>query len=231
MKKLLLLFLLLGTLKIYGQDIQLHYDLGKDRKYFTTTVEMFKPDKFGSTFFFINMDYNVDKVKGVSAAYWEISRDLKFWQLPLLFHVEYNGGFGQFYANNEERAFTINDAWLTGITYTWDNSDLTKGFSVKALYKYIRDKTNLSYQLTGVWHADLLNEKVLFEGFVDFWRENKDFNFDGITDTKFVLISEPKLWYNFTDHFSCGSKIQLTNNFSSVKGFRVNPTIAVKYVF
>ncbi len=68
-------------------------------------------------------------------------------------------------------------------------------------------------------------------GFADFWREDKDFNFDGTVETKFIFLSEPQFWYNFTEHFSCGSEIELGNNFGSVKGFRVNPTVAVKYNF
>ena len=231
MKKILLLFLFLGTLSIYAQDVQLHYDLGKDRKYFTSTIEMFKPDKFGSTYFFIDMDYNVGDVKGVSMAYWEISRELKFWKTPLTWHVEYNGGFGQFISNDENHAFTINDAWLTGVAYEWNNSDFTKGFALQALYKYIRDKQNLSFQVTGVWQLFFFDKKLSLMGFADFWREDKDFNFDGTTDTKFIFLSEPQFWYNFTEHFSGGSEVELGNNFGSIKGFRVNPTVAVKYNF
>ena len=35
-------------------NVQTFYDFGKDRKYVTTTFEMFKGDKFGDTFFFID---------------------------------------------------------------------------------------------------------------------------------------------------------------------------------
>ena len=39
-------------------NVQTFYDFGKDRKYVTTTFEMFKGDKFGDTFFFIDHYYN-----------------------------------------------------------------------------------------------------------------------------------------------------------------------------
>ena len=39
-------------------NLQTFYDFGKDRQYLTTTFEMFKPDKFGDTFFFIDHYYN-----------------------------------------------------------------------------------------------------------------------------------------------------------------------------
>ena len=97
MKKVLLLFsLFVIVTSTNAQNLQLHYDLGEDRKYFTTTVEMFRPDKYGSTFFFIDMDYssdarNVDN--GISLAYWEIARAFK-WNENQKFmpRVEYNGG-------------------------------------------------------------------------------------------------------------------------------------------
>ena len=52
MKKVLLFFTMIAFASaVSAQNIQLQYDLGKDRKYVTTTVEMFKPDKLGNTFF------------------------------------------------------------------------------------------------------------------------------------------------------------------------------------
>ena len=67
MKKILFaLAFLLAFSALEAQDIQLHYDMGKDRKYLTSTVEMFKPDQYGSTFFFIDMDYGANDVQGVS---------------------------------------------------------------------------------------------------------------------------------------------------------------------
>mgnify|MGYP000048083580 len=91
------LFLLSVGIGLRAQNIQLHYDFGrslydkdlKDRPVLTSTVEKFHPDKWGSTYFFVDMDYTSD---GVAAAYWEIARELKFWKNPFSVHVEYNGG-------------------------------------------------------------------------------------------------------------------------------------------
>ena len=62
-----------------AQNVQFHYDLGhnlskdlSNRPAVTTTVEMFKPDKWGSTFLFTDIDYKND---GAEGAYWEISRE------------------------------------------------------------------------------------------------------------------------------------------------------------
>lgn len=67
MKKIftLAIILLATTLCGKAQNIQLHYDFGgalydKDldgRPALTSTVEMFRVDKWGSTYFFVDMDY------------------------------------------------------------------------------------------------------------------------------------------------------------------------------
>ena len=64
---------------VQAQNVQLHYDLGhnlsddlSNRPAVTTTVEMFKPDKWGSTFLFTDIDYKND---GAVGAYWEIARE------------------------------------------------------------------------------------------------------------------------------------------------------------
>ena len=92
------LFLLSVGIGLRAQNIQLHYDFGrslydkdlKDRPVLTSTVEKFHPDKWGSTYFFVDMDYTSD---GVAAAYWEIARELKFWKNPFSVQARrYPGG-------------------------------------------------------------------------------------------------------------------------------------------
>ena len=208
-----------------AQNVQVHYDLGKDRRYVTTTVEMFKPDAWGSTFFFVDMDYNGSDVNGVSQSYWEIARGLKFWKSPFEVHVEYNGGMGQWQPGG---AFQINDAWLFGGNYTWNNADFTRIFTLQAMYKTIRDKHDASFQLTGVWTLHLMNRKVTFSGFADFWREDNTF---GTETTRYVFLTEPQLWYNATEHLSLGTEVEISSNFAGNKGMMVNPTLAAKWNF
>ena len=74
-KRLLLaLSLVIASMTAVAQNVQLHYDFGRalydenaTRPELTTTVEMFRPDKWGSTFFFVDMDYADNEVK---SAYW-----------------------------------------------------------------------------------------------------------------------------------------------------------------
>lgn len=229
-KVLLLLMVFVSAMVLKAQNIQTHYDLGKDRNYLTTTVEMFKPDKYGSTFFFIDMDYGVGKLTGVNMAYWEIARGIKFWDCPFELHVEYNGGFGQFEATPFNGAYQINDAWLLGGNYTWNTKDFSKIFTLQAMYKNIRYKNSAAFQITGVWTVQMLNSKLTFSGFADFWREDNIVGPAGNKkSTSYVFLSEPQLWYNVCKQFSIGTEIELSNNFAGHNGFMVNPTIAAKF--
>ena len=139
MKKLLLSAAMLITSICAGaQNVQLHYDLGRalykditDRQTVTTTIEMFKLDKWGSTFLFTDMDYHRDGVKG---AYWEIAREFnlsknKQWAA----HIEYNGGLG----SNKDLTYTARyqHAFLAGGAWNWVSSDFKKNFSIQLMYK------------------------------------------------------------------------------------------------
>ncbi len=230
MKKTLLLSLLfISSWVLQAQNVQLHYDMGKGRSYLTSTVEMFKPDKWGSTFYFIDMDYNAHGVKGVSLAYMEISRGIKFWENPFEMHVEYNGGFGR---NSDGSSYRINDAWLVGGNYTWHAKDYSWIYTTEAMFKTIRGKNSASFQLTQVWTVQMFKGKLTFTGFADFWREDNDFflNAQG-AKTKFVFLSEPQIWYNCTKNFAIGNETEFASNFALHKGLKACPTAAVKWTF
>ena len=75
----LAILLVAAFVGVKAQNVQLHYDLGHNlyndlssRTTVTSTVEMFKPDTWGSTFMFTDIDYKSD---GAIGAYWEISRE------------------------------------------------------------------------------------------------------------------------------------------------------------
>lgn len=237
MKKPVAIFIMLFFVAaLQAQNLQVHYDFGKDREYITTTVEMFKPDKWGSTFFFVDMNYDTKLGKSVSLAYWEIARGINLGKSPFAAHVEYNGGFGQFKATPFNGAFAINDAWLAGVDYNINNADFTKGITFQVLYKYIKDKQDASFQLTTVWYMHMLNKKLSFTGFADFWREDNTFtttegNTVAETKTKYVFLTEPQIWFNFTENLSIGSEIEISSNFGGNEGFMINPTLAGKWKF
>ena len=56
---LLVLLCLLSVRTALAQvNMQVFYDFGSDRKFVTMTLEMFKADKWGNTYFFIDHDFN-----------------------------------------------------------------------------------------------------------------------------------------------------------------------------
>ena len=213
-----------------AQNVQFHYDMGRDAA--TTTVEMFKADNAGSTFFFVDLDYN----PRVSGAYWEIARELNFWHDSkvkwLSVHVEYNGGLNT-------QAGSFNNSWLGGLTYSGNSSGWSKTWSLTASYKAIPGTIGLSgrqqvhnFQLTGVWNLDFFNHWLSFNGFADFWREARSWQ-----GTEFIFISEPQIWLNLNKikgweevGLSVGTEVELSCNFVA-KGFHAMPTLAAKWTF
>ena len=121
---------------IHAQNVQFHYDMGhlnseiSGRPSVTTTVETYKPDKWGNTFLFVDLDYYHD---GVAGAYWEISREMnlssnKQWAA----HVEYDGGLSSNQSNNISTRFQ--HSFLAGPAWNWASADFSRTFSVQALY-------------------------------------------------------------------------------------------------
>lgn len=236
MKKILFLAMMLVGFGLgKAQNVQMHYDFGKDRQMITTTIEMFRPDKWGSTFFFSDLDYGskASGVDGISLAYWEIARSFKV-SANSAFEprIEYNGGFGRGEFSVGETVnqyhYSINSAFLAGGQYTWNNEDFSRVFTLQANYKYIKDVHDASFQLTAVWGLHFLDRKVSFTGFADFWREEQLLENE---NTDFVFLAEPQLWYNATQNFSIGTEIEVGSNFGGSKGVVVNPTIGAKWTF
>lgn len=240
----LIAMLCLGATKAKAQvNAQLFYDFGSDREFVTLTLEMFKQDKWGNTYFFIDHDFNYDKLGGgknvaPGGTYLEIARCLNFWQKSaikdLSLQVEYNGGI--------TAAYPINHAMLAGVDYFFHSKDFKNTLNLKALYKYIwENEQSVPMQFTVVWAMnDLFGVKGLkFDGFADFWWEDHavDFQADGSCKKKStVFITEPQLWYNVGQHFGCnnlslGTEIELSNNFGSTGGFKCRPCLGMKWDF
>lgn len=213
-----------------AQNVQLHYDMGRNCT--TSTVEMFRADGAGSTFFFVDLDYTPK----VSGAYWEISRELCFWQDSkvnwLSVHLEYNGGLNT-------SAGPFNNSWLAGLTYSGHSEDWSKTWSVSAMYKAIPGTIGLNgkrqisnFQITGVWNLDFFNHWLSFNGFADFWKEARPWQ-----GTEFIFMTEPQLWVNLRNikgwekvNLSIGAEVELSCNFVD-KGFYAMPTVAAKWTF
>lgn len=231
----------------WSQNVQVHYDLGhslykhlSSRQDVTTTVEMFKPDRWGSTYLFIDIDYEND---GVMGAYWEISREFnvsknKQWA----FHIEYNGGAstgkmdGTYYGNRFQHAVLSGGAW------NWHSGDYSRTFSLQALYKYnFKNSTTgqhayNSFQATSVWEVNFAKGLLTTSGYFDLW-------YDPSVDGNLAFSSEPQFWVNLNTlrgwkdiNLSLGTEVEISNNFvwddlGRVNRFYAIPTLAAKWTF
>lgn len=251
MKRLFItLFVSLSFLAISAQNLQLHYDLGHSlyddlakRPSVTTTFELFKADKWGSTYFFTDIDYFKD---GVAGAYWEISREFnvsknKQWAA----HVEYNGGASTSREANTYGFYSgtrFQHAALVGPAWNWASNDFSKTFSVQLMYKYYFKGQNAwnrpysGFQLTEVWSTTFAHKLCTFSGFLDIW-------YDKSVDGNLIYLSEPQFWFNLNTlkgweniNLSVGTEVEISNNFvfdryGKNNHFYVIPTVAAKWTF
>ena len=230
-KKLLSMALLAMTISANAQNIQLHYDFGRHlypdqeegRQSVTMTLEQFKADKWGSWFYFVDVDFSNKFVEG---AYTEISREFNIGKKGFAAHVEYDGGLNRF--GSFQQAALLGGAW------NGHSGDFSKTYSVQLMYKrffksYEYTSAYNSFQLTGVWGLNF-GKSFTFSGFIDFWRGE-----DADGHGQLVILSEPQFWYNCNEHLSFGSEIEISNNFIyntyDDKSFFINPTLAVKWNF
>ena len=232
-KQILFAVLMLMGMAVQAQNVQLHYDFGRNiysneeagRQKVTMTLEQFKADKWGSWFYFVDVDFSR---KFTESAYTEISREINLSKkVPIAAHVEYNGGLNRF--------GSFQQAALVGAAWNGHSADFSKTYSVQLMYKryfksYETTRGYHSFQLTGVWGLNFAKGKGSFSGFIDLWRGEKA-NGHG----QLVVLTEPQLWYNATSHLSFGSEIEVSNcfifNTYNDKTFFVNPTLGAKWNF
>lgn len=256
------LFLALWTFAVaagFAQtNLQEMYDFR--RGHFATTLEGFYPDRWGSTYFFGDIYHPMGSGDVFPKGYYtEISRSLNFWQqskvADLSLHVEWNGG--------DEAA----NAWLFGLEYCLHSEDYRNVFAFQLLYKRISGQkalrqmpaalrpfervSDVPMQFTVAWEMkDLFKAKGLtFVGCLDVWGENVEWGLsaDGRrVVTRFVVESEPQLWYSVGQWFGCpnlniGCEVRLGYNFAGGhftgaewarnRGFTVAPCLGLKWVF
>lgn len=245
MKKTLSIFVLMIFMGLgfaaKAQNIQVMYDFGEERQYITTTLEMYKPDKWGNTFFFVDIYHNGKKHPanyGPMGMYMEIERGLNFWQntklKDLSAHVEYTGGLGVIPPGI---GYNINNAWMFGAEYCFHSEDYRNTLTVYAMYKTIaKVEQSVPLQFSIVWGMqDLFNVKGLrFNGFADFWWQG---NYS--LKSHFTFITEPQIWYNVGQFFNCpnlniGGEVEMSYNFTGNNlpdKFYVNPCLGVKWNF
>ena len=227
MKKFIAVGICMLAVSTFGQNLQVHYDFGEDRHFFTSTLEMYKATKKGAWFWFVDFDYNTKK-KSASLAYWEIAR---YFNLPVLnnklsLKLEYNDGL--MLGNLPEGDYwgePFHSAWLGGLGYSLDLKFIT--LQTDLLYRYMQVSNSPDWQLTLSWFEPYFNGKIVFTGFVDWWSQ------DLYGEKKMVFQSEPLIWYMATPNFGLGGEVEISRNFLPQFGsdWKFMPTLAVMWIF
>ena len=226
---MLLLALLLFPAALWAQapsaslNVQLHWDF--DREITTSTVEIFESDRWGSTFFFTDFDFDS---AGQTGSYFEITRNVRLLRIGKAagnLSIQYNDGV---LSGDAGAGKGIPSTWLAGAAV----SDLTLGrafFEVQALARK-EFGADLGWQLTGVWDWPITGTPLEFLGYVDWW---------SLAGGTTAVQSEPQLQMRWS-RWAVGSEMEVSRNFSGAwtprHGFRfdrwyLHPTIYIRVYF
>lgn len=217
MKKFFLIALF-SVSGIFAQNFQLHYDMGKDRHYFTSTFEMFKPDEYGSTFLFVDVDFDNPGNRSASLAYFEIARYINIpWFDGLSATIQYNDGTAPW--------GPLGHIWLVGVSYPVDLGFVTLNTDI--LYRKDYLSSGSDAQLTSVWFVPFFDGFVTFTGFIDIWTAQ----LAGKSGKDVVVLTEPQIWFSVQKHLFLGSEVEISKNFLPSDKVEVMPTIAFKWEF
>lgn len=215
LKKLIYLLSLVSA--VFSQNFQVHYEAAESRQYLVSTLEMFQPDEYGSTFWFADMEYDAAGNKSMSLAYWEIARYVNLPLKNLSATIQFNDGAATF--------GNLGQVWLAGLSYYLDLGFFA--LPVDLLYRHTGGSSSADFQITAAWVQHVMHDKLEFAGFLDLWSQ------DGPQDGKqWVLLTEPQLWYLAGDHLSLGSELEISYNFIfGETAMQILPTVALRWVF
>lgn len=220
----ILICMLIFPCIIAAQNLQLHYDLG--RRHFTSTLEMFRTDNLGSTFWFVDFDYNnSDGAKNASLGYWEIAR---YFSIPKVQNtsltIQYNDGL-----TNE---FSFNPVWLAGVQHVLNFGNLS--IPVDFLVRREINTKGLTFQSTAVWFYSWQSFEI--SGYIDIWTTGSG----AFPPSTWAFQSEPQFWYKLGKNIMFGAEIEISRNFSGAwtrkNSFEESrlffiPTVAIKWLF
>lgn len=224
MKRLLMSILILTT-GLHAQNLQIHYDFRQDeqplldRGYTTATLEMFQPDRYGATFWFVDMDFDGPNSQ-MSLAYWEIARYLSLGESSRFsLTVQFNDGLASYGG--------INQVWLGGVSY-----DLTVGnwnIPLDFLYRHVTGGEGPNLQLTAVWNRTVWHDRLQLAGYIDLYTQDPLVNRD--SRNELAIQAEPQVWTKLSAEIWIGGELEISRYFLPVEGWQLYPTLGLKWDF
>lgn len=204
----------------------------------TATIEQQSLDRFGDTFYFVDMSW---RDQGAVNANWKFMRNLRFWRPPFALHLRYDGGLRfRDYAPSTERtkpAFSLNDAFMLGGSYTYLSPTRRTMLQLIPLYKYIKGAEQPhNFELCGVWRFASASGLFTATGFFSWWRQ--ELKAPGWGSTTFKFMSQPQLWCNLNRirgvapdfNLSVGTELRVSKNVDAPQWI-VAPTLGLKWSF
>ncbi|MFQ6676369.1 MAG: DUF5020 family protein [Fidelibacterota bacterium] len=211
-------------------NLQHHYDIR--RQIFTSTAEFLFHDTLGTTFGFMDINYDTHHYTkpGATDVYFEVAR---YFRVPrihegLRWTIQVNDGVIFFPATDSTLFSAVNRAWLGGFSYRFPLENLL--FSVDLLARLEQGGKGLGNQVTVVWFLPL-GERWISTGFFDLWNSG--------TGGSTILLTEPQLLY-ILGKWQGGVEVEISRNFPGAwtreEPYRPRkvwflPTLFLRYTF
>ncbi|WP_166727730.1 DUF5020 family protein [Mucilaginibacter gilvus] len=227
---------------VYGQQLQLHYDLRhtlnpvRNAKNFPTMYfEYFKTIDSGKTLvkpgnFLLKLQADlVGEQANIGKYYMQVSQEVRFWQPKLFINLQYSGGLG--ITTPRQYSYYIVNTYAIGLSYPFKIGDAY--LSSVLNYKYV-PYTRPSHDLlfTTYFYKGLLNYKAEIAGSFSCWTENKNHGDDpeiNLKDKRFYFFFEPQFWYKVNGGLYIGTKLNAFYHVNTADNIvEVYPTAAVK---
>lgn len=186
------------------------------------TIEHFSMDPWGDNFFFVDLSM---RRANMAEAYFEISRNLRFWRFPISLHLEYNGGVNE--------GFTMPHTFLTGLHWGYANVEQQWNVGLAMSYRHdYRTERPHNMQLTTTWNWLSWSRIFTLSGFADLWTTRQPDARAGV-----IFLAEPQLWINLNQfvgvpddfNLSLGTEVKMSYNFLKRDAFYAMPTLAMKW--
>ncbi len=214
----LLLFWIVLISAGYSQNLQIHYDFGQGRHYYTTTLEMYKPDRFGSTFWFADFDYDAPGNHSLSLAYWEIARYISIpGQDKWLATIQFNDGTAPW--------GNLGQVWLAGCRFLLPVRKTV--IPVDFLLRSMDGSGFPDGQITLVWQLPFGSDRWNFTGFLDVWTQDHW----GSDEKMIVVLTEPQIWVRVWEQLSMGGELEISYHFLQTEKVEWMPTIGLRWDF
>jgi len=216
-------------------NIQLLYDCGVTP---LTTVEMYKGDAWGDTYFFIDHYYHTNRLNGQinigMDSYLEFERGLNFWHETILRDLNLHLGYG--FSSAGTMGYGHGMACI-GAKYSFHNDSFSRTAGIALMYDHYigYGSADIPLKLTGTWNVENLFSirGLICSGFIDVWVNNTEYVTDqmGIGYDHFSIHTQPQLWIRITPNLCLGGEAVVAYNHFGTHGFSCHPNVGLKWAF